>query len=142
MRKLERLDAWKVAQDVAYQSYLLTLDSRLSKHFALIDQIRRAGLSVPANIAEGYSLGTTRQFLRGLKIALGSNTELYSHLTVLRKLDLVSKADVVPVVDLCTRSIAIIIGLIRKLGARSSGVTHPASRITHPARTRLPASPW
>jgi four helix bundle protein len=120
VRKLERLDAWHVAQDVAYRAYLLSLDSRLSRHFALIDQIRRAALSVPANIAEGYSLGTTPQFLRGLKIALGSNTELFSHLTVLRKLDLVSTDHVVPVIDLCTRSIAIIIGLIRKLSSRSS----------------------
>jgi len=118
VRKLERLDAWNVAQDVAHRAYLLSLDARLSKHFALIDQIRRAALSVPANIAEGYSLGTTPQFLRGLKIALGSNTELYSHLTVLGKLDLVSKDDVPPVLDLCTRSIAIIIGLIRKLSTR------------------------
>jgi len=118
VRKLERLDAWNVAQDVAHRAYLLSLDPRLSKHFALIDQIRRAALSVPANIAEGYSLGTTPQFLRGLKIALGSNTELYSHLTVLRKLDLVSKDDVSPVLELCTRSIAIVIGLIRKLSTR------------------------
>ena len=118
MRKLERLDAWNVAQDLAYRAYLLSLDARLCKQFALIDQIRRAALSVPANIAEGYSLGTTPQFLRGLKIALGSNTELFSHLTVLRKLDLVSKDDVPPVLDVCTRSIAIIIGLIRKLSTR------------------------
>lgn len=119
MRRLQHLDAWNVAQHVAHRAYLLSLDARLSKHFALIDQIRRAALSVPANIAEGYSLGTTPQFLRGLKIALGSNTELYSHLTVLRKLDLVSTEDVVPVLDLCNRSIAIIIGLIRRLSTRS-----------------------
>ncbi len=120
VRKLERLDAWNVAQDVAHRAYLLSLDSRLSKHFALIDQIRRSALSVPANIAEGYSLGTTPQFLRGLKIALGSNTELYSHLTVLRKLEMVSGDEVTPVIDLCMRSIAILIGLIRKLSTRSS----------------------
>jgi four helix bundle protein len=119
VRKLERLHAWQVAQDVAHRAYLLSLDSRLSKHFALIDQVRRAALSVPANIAEGYSLGTTPQFLRGLKIALGSNTELYSHLTVLRKLDIVPGDEVTLVIDLCLRSIAILIGLIRKLSTRS-----------------------
>src|ERR1041384_8699915 len=115
MRKLDRLDAWRVAQDLAYQAYLLTLDPRLAKHFALIDQIRRASLSVPANIAEGYALGTTPQFIRGLKIALGSNAELYSHLAVLARLNLLPGDDVGPVIDLCTRVIAMIIGLIRKL---------------------------
>ena len=118
MRKLERLDAWRTAQELAYRAYLLTLEPQLSKHFALIDQIRRAALSVPANIAEGYSLGTTPQFLRGLKIALGSNTELYSHLAVLAKLNLVPADDVRLVIELCTRVIAMIIGLIRTLTSR------------------------
>ena len=113
--KLERLDTWRVAQDLAYHAYLLTLSPQLSKHFALIDQIRRAALSVPANIAEGYSLGTTPQFLRGLKIALGSNTELYSHLAVLVRLDLLPGDEVHAVIDLCNRVIAMTIGLIRKL---------------------------
>jgi len=120
VRKLERLDAWRTAQELAYRAYLLTLEPQLSKHFALIDQIRRAALSVPANIAEGYSLGTTPQFLRGLKIALGSNAELYSHLTVLARLDLLATDDVRTVIDLCNRVIAMIIGLIRKLSLRAS----------------------
>jgi len=119
VRKLERLDTWRVAQDLAYQAYLLTLSPQLSKHFALIDQIRRAALSVPANIAEGYSLGTTPQFLRGMKIALGSNTELYSHLTVLARLDLLPADEVRAVIDVCDRVIAMTIGLIRKLSHRS-----------------------
>src|SRR5438445_534001 len=80
----------------------------------------RAALSVPANIAEGYSFGTTPQFLRGLKIALGSNAELYSHLTVLARLDLLATDDVRTVIDLCNRVIAMIIGLIRKLSLRAS----------------------
>jgi len=119
VRKLERLDTWRTAQELAYEAYLLTLDPQLSKHFALIDQIRRAALSVPTNIAEGYSLGTTPQFLRGLKIALGSNTELYSHLTVLARLGLMPAEEVRAVLELCNRVIAMIIGLIRKLAQRS-----------------------
>ena len=118
--KLNRLDAWRTAQELAYQAYLLTLAPPLSRHFALIDQIRRAALSVPANIAEGYALGTTPQFLRGLKISLGSNTELYSHLTVLARLDLVPSQDVRLVLELCNRVIAMTIGLIRKLSLRPS----------------------
>jgi four helix bundle protein len=118
--KLDRLDAWRTAQELAYQAYLLTLAPQLSRHFALIDQIRRAGLSVPANIAEGYALGTTPQFLRGLKIALGSNTELYSHLTVLARLGLIPSPEVHLVLDLCNRVTAMTIGLIRKLSLRPS----------------------
>jgi four helix bundle protein len=120
VRKLERLDTWQSAQELAYQAYLLTLSPQRNKHFALIDQISRAALSVPANIAEGYSLGTTPQFLRGLKIALGSCTELYSHLTVLARLNIVPSYGVRMLIDLCNRVIAMIIGLIRKLSQRAS----------------------
>jgi hypothetical protein len=58
VKKLQRLDAWRTAQELAYQAYLLTLAPPLSKHFALIDQVRRAALSVPANIAEGRPRAT------------------------------------------------------------------------------------
>src|SRR6266480_2708821 len=115
VRKLERLDTWRCAQELAYQAYLLTLSPHLSRHFALIDQIRRAARSVPANIAEGYALETRPQYLRGLKIALGSNTELYSHLAVLARLDPVPTTCVQAVIDLCNRLLAMTIDLIRKL---------------------------
>ena len=128
VRRLDRLDAWKVAQELAHRAYLLTLDPKLAKHFALIDQIRRASLSIPANIAEGYSLGTTPQFVRGLKIALGSNTELYSHLTILEKLDLVPRSEVSAILGPCSRSIALIIGLIRKLSTRLHTTAPPPAR--------------
>src|SRR5256885_16234900 len=55
MKQLESLDAYRTAQDLAAQAYRLTQITPLTKHFALIDQIRRACLSVPANIAEGYA---------------------------------------------------------------------------------------
>src|SRR2546426_8190290 len=60
VRKLERFDTWRTAQELACEAYLLTLNPQLSKHFALIDQIRRAALSVPANIAEGSPWGQRR----------------------------------------------------------------------------------
>ncbi len=68
----------------------------------------------------GASLKTLLIWLisRRLKIALGSNTERYSHLTVLRKLDFLPTDQAATVLDICSRSIAILIGLIRKLRSR------------------------
>jgi four helix bundle protein len=118
MRKLENLDAWRGAQELARVAYLLTTAPTVSKHFALVDQIRRAAISVPANIAEGYALGSTAQFLRCLKIALGSSTELLTHLTLLQSLRLVPEPELQPCIELCDRVVAMIIGLIRKLMSR------------------------
>jgi len=115
MRKLQSLDAWRGAQQLARSAYLLTMAPTVSKHFGLIDQIRRAAPSVPANIAEGYALGSTAQFVRCLKIALGSATELLTHLTLLQSLDLVPEPELTECIELCDRVVSMIIGLIRKL---------------------------
>src|SRR5438445_8644572 len=118
MRKLQKLDTWRGAQELARAAYLVTTAPTVSKHFALIDQIRRAAISIPANIAEGYALGTTAQFVRCLRMALGSSAELLSHLTLLKSLDLIREAELQPCIDLCERVVAMTIGLIRKLMGR------------------------
>ncbi|HZH79918.1 MAG TPA: four helix bundle protein [Gemmatimonadales bacterium] len=139
MRQLESLDAWRAAQDLAERAYLLTVQPALARHFALVDQIRRAAISIPASISEGYALGTTTQFVRYLRISLGSAAELGSHLEILRRLKLIEEPDVSEAAALCTRVISMLIGLLRKLGRRStSPIPFPASRI--PVKSHAPES--
>src|SRR6266576_6703497 len=118
VNKLHNFKVWHRAQDLAYTAYHLTLAPALNRHFALTDQVRRAALSIPANIAEGYSLGTTAQFARCLKVSLGSSTELATHLELLRRLELVPREDVQKCQSLCNEVIAMLIGLIRALGRK------------------------
>ena len=115
MRNLESFDAWNLGQDLATMAYQLTLSPKLSRHFALVDQIRRAALSIPANIAEGYALGTTPQFPRCLRISVGSTAELRSHLEIARRVHLIPEPDVSAGLKLCDRMLAVVLGLIRKL---------------------------
>ena len=129
MRNLESFDAWKRGRELAHLAYRLTLRPPLSKHFALADQIRRAALSIPANIAEGYALGTTPQFMRCLRISLGSTTELRAHLDLCRAMDLVPVPEAADAVTLCDRTLGILLGLIRKLARNDpSRLPSPASR--------------
>jgi four helix bundle protein len=118
MNQLESLHAYKIAQDLAASAYGLTLAAPLNKHFGLADQIRRAAISIPANIAEGYALGTTLQFIRCLRISLGLAAELRSHLDVTKKLNLADSTEIDMTIELSVRVIAIVVGLLRKLGAR------------------------
>ncbi|HUK20992.1 MAG TPA: four helix bundle protein [Gemmatimonadales bacterium] len=115
MRNLDSLDAWRYAQETARSAYLLSMEPRLAKHFALIDQIRRAGVSIPANIAEGYALATKAQFIRCLRIALGSAAELNSHLMLLKSLSILPEPMVAESLAFVDREISIIVGLLRKL---------------------------
>ncbi len=119
MSKLESLDAWKVARQLSVDAYRLTLERPLNRHFGLSDQIRRSAASIPANIAEGYGLGTRKQFIRMLRIALGSAFELKCHVELVIELSLSERDAAQNVVSGAERSVSVIIGLLKALGATS-----------------------
>jgi four helix bundle protein len=72
----ERFQAWRVAHQAALEIYRVTDTWPKADRFELTAQLRRAALSVPANIAEGASKRGTREFRRFLDIALGSLAEV------------------------------------------------------------------
>jgi four helix bundle protein len=74
------LKVWQQGMGIAEAVYALT--GRFPRHelFGLTSQLRRASVSVPANIAEGYSRDSTRPYANALRIAQGSLKELETHL--------------------------------------------------------------
>jgi four helix bundle protein len=62
-------------------------------NFTMQDQVQRAALSIPSNVAEGYERNSNKEFIRFLNIAKGSGGELRTQLYISRKLDFVSKSD-------------------------------------------------
>jgi len=61
--------------------------------YGVTSQLRRASSSVPANIAEGYALGSNAQFLRHLRIAQGSMAEVEYFLFLVLDLEYISQDD-------------------------------------------------
>jgi four helix bundle protein len=61
------------------------------KNFSFKDQIQRAALSIPSNIAEGSERGSSKDFAHFLNIAKGSCGELRTQLYIARKLELITK---------------------------------------------------
>ena len=86
--------------------------------FGCFPRLYRPCMRKLQHLAEGYALGSTAQFVRCLKIALGSATELLTHLTLLQSLNLVPEHDLQQCIELCDRVVSMIIGLIRKLTDR------------------------
>jgi four helix bundle protein len=70
--------------------YRTTKSFPTDERFGLIQQLRRAATSVPANIAEGRGRGTYRDYRQYLLIARGSLFELGTHIEVARQLDYIS----------------------------------------------------
>jgi four helix bundle protein len=82
MGNFKKLRVWQLAKDLAVNIYKLTRSPKLSKDFGLRDQIQRAAISVPANIAEGDELDTNKQSIRHFYIAKGSIAELQTLLII------------------------------------------------------------
>lgn len=70
------LRVWQAAKDLAVDIYAITADGKFAKDFSLRDQIRRAAVSIPSNIAEGDERDTDRDSVRFFYIAKGSAAEL------------------------------------------------------------------
>ena len=75
MHRYQTLDAWKKAHQAALVALRTTDSAYQPKARFLFDQIRRAAVSIEANVVEGYALGSSAQFRRHLFIARGSAAE-------------------------------------------------------------------
>ena len=80
--RFEDIDAWQDARELARQVYSRTRCGDFSKDFGLRDQIQRAAGSAMHNIAEGFDSGSDIEFVRFLRYAQRSCTEVQSELYV------------------------------------------------------------
>ncbi len=69
----------------------MTANFPAAEQFGLTNQMRRASVSIPSNIAEGHSRKASADFIRFLRIALGSTTELETQLLIAQNLDYLDK---------------------------------------------------
>ncbi len=90
------------------------------KEFTLRDQIQRAGLSIPSNIAEGSERGSTKDFAHFLNISKGSCGELRTQLYIARKLGLITKSAFDALVKESRELSAMLEGLRRALLKRAT----------------------
>jgi len=82
IERFEEIEAWREARNLTQQIYHVTRRGAFNRDLGLRDQIRRATVSIMANIAEGFDGGSNREFIRYLGYALRSATEIQSHLYV------------------------------------------------------------
>ncbi len=82
IRRFEDLEGWQKARKLANAIYDLTEQPRFAKDLKLRDQIRDAAGSVMHNIAEGFDAGYNPEFIRFLKLARRSASEVQSELVI------------------------------------------------------------
>ena len=82
----KKMDVWKLSIELVIDVYQLTKDFPAGEKFGLTNQMRRAAISVPSNIAEGSARKSQKECAHFLRIALGSLTELETQLIISKRL--------------------------------------------------------
>jgi four helix bundle protein len=82
MGNFEHLEVWNEAKNLAVLTYKLTNTGPISKDYGLTDQMRRAVVSVPSNIAEGEESGRNKKGINYFYISKGSLAELMTQIII------------------------------------------------------------
>lgn len=120
IRRFEDLLAWQKARIMANMIYDLTDGARFAKDFQLRNQIRDAAGSSMHNIAEGYDSGTTAEFIRFLKFARRSASEVQSELYLALDRAYISQGELDAAYAVASETKKLINGLITHLRNRKS----------------------
>ena len=117
-KRFESLKAWQAAQALAVAIYRGTGDWPASERYGMVSQIRRAAVSITANIAEGSAKRGNREFRRFLDIAIGSLAEVQVYLLLAKELGYLSRAAWGELEALRDHAEMLTWGLYRSIGAR------------------------
>lgn len=90
MRNFRNYEVWNAGVDFSTHVYQLTEKFPKKELYALCDQLQRASVSIPSNIAEGCSRRSEREFAHYLEISLGSSYEIETQMEIARKLKYVT----------------------------------------------------
>jgi four helix bundle protein len=93
MQDFKKLEVWRLSHALTLNMYRCTKRLPDDERFGLISQIRRAAVSIEANIAEGCGRNTRMDFARFLQQAMGSATELECHLLICKDLRMIADSD-------------------------------------------------
>ena len=128
---LENFIAWQKAVNMAAKVIRLTQSSELSRHHWICDQLRRAALSVPSNIAEGYERRGEKDTPRFYQIAMGSCAEVKTQLRVGAAANLIRNEEGRTLEADCTEVLKLLTGVLK---ARASHTTNSRQPYTSPFR--------
>lgn len=94
VRHYRDLIVWQKAMDLVENTYAVTRALPADERFGLVQQMQRAAVSVPSNIAEGHQRQSRNAYMHFLSIARGSLAELETQLLMLPRLQYMTEADI------------------------------------------------
>ena len=134
-RKYKDLEVYKVARELVLHVYQLLDKFPGQERYALCDQLRRAVISVPSNVAEGLDRMSEKEQVRFIEIAYGSLLEVETQLEIASDLQFITTEELRSVMNLIDREARLLTGLRSRrvkspLIGTPSPVTHHISPVT------------
>ena len=118
IRTYRDLVAWQKGMDLAEKVYCATAEFPAQEKYGLVSQMRRAAVSVPSNIAEGFGRGRKAEFRRFLEVGRGSLFELQTQAELARRLGWIRGPDLTGMRETMRELDAVLAGLLRSVNAR------------------------
>jgi four helix bundle protein len=115
IRSYRDLEVWQKAMDLVVECYQITNVFPKAETFGLSSQLRRAAVSIPANITEGHARQHTKEFLQSLSIAYGSLAELETHILIAESLKYIPTSQSMKLLDKTAELGRMLNGLRRSL---------------------------
>jgi four helix bundle protein len=120
IRDYRDLEVWKEAMTLAAEVYEMTRTFPREEMFGMTSQLRRASVSIAANIAEGYGRQQTKPYVQFLRISQGSLKETETLILIAGRVGLWEAESSEQLYARCQRIGRMLVGLVRKLEPRKS----------------------
>lgn len=119
MQSYKDLIVWQKSVALTTDIYDLTSKFPREEIYGLTNQMRRAVVSIPSNIAEGCGRGSRKEYVQFFRIALGSAMELETQITISERLNFVNPKDTKTLKDLLTEVMKMLNKLISTLASKN-----------------------
>ncbi len=118
LNSYQDLKVWQKSIDLVVEVYSLTKFFPKEELYITVSQIRRAAISIPSNIAEGYSRKNRPEYLQFLRIALSSASELETQLIIVKKLKFVTEDKIGKIEEMLKEILRMLNALINSLSSK------------------------
>jgi four helix bundle protein len=129
------LHAWQAGMDTIALTYELTSDFPVEERYGLVSQMRRASVSIPSNVAEGYGVAMPRWSLRHIGTAIGSSLELETQVEAAVRLGFVPRERTASLADCLDRVQKLLYGMrrerLRRIGGKVAGASVLLLAVAH-----------
>lgn len=132
IRSYQDLDVWKKSREIVKDVYSLSEDFPKNEMYGLANQMRRAAVSVPSNIAEGKCRSSRKEYIYHLKVASGSLAELETQCFIACDLRYIDEKTLAAILEKSAEVGRMLNGLLRSLEQSPSGLK-PETRNLEPA---------